>query len=353
MWPPFRQIAVMFFLGWLLAFLLDPIASWLVARVPRLPRGVAAAVTFLVVTVLLVCFVGFVALSFADSLTQILSGGPSVSQAVSQAIASVQSLADSLGIAVDVHGLVDEAVESARGQADDILSGALGGALNALTMGMTIAFVAVVIVASKANFLTFTRRLVPPDQLPLFDALSRSIGHSFGGFMRGQFGLAALYGLFVALVAIVLGIPFVPFIGVTTALLQTIPFFGQLVSWIPLVLVTVVFQPDDLLAVGVIMLVGWVVIQNIVYPRVMGTAVGLNPLVVLAAVFVGGALAGPLGAVFGVPVVAAVASVFMVWLDHVRPERDLPPPRKRPVRRKTRRPKPSPAPATPAGRPPG
>ena len=91
-------------------------------------------------------------------------------------------------------------------------------------------------------------------------------------------------------------------------------------------LVTFVFTPDQLVLVLAIMLVGWLFIQQIISPRVMAAAVGLNPLVVLFAVFVGSAVAGPLGAVFGVPIVAAMASLFTAWLDHVRPVEALPPP---------------------------
>ena len=74
------------------------------------------------------------------------------------------------------------------------------------------------------------------------------------------------------------------------------------------------------------MAVGWLIMQNIVAPRVMGSAVGLNPMIVLAAVFLGGAIAGPLGAVFGVPILAAIVTVFVAWLDHIHPEDALPPP---------------------------
>jgi predicted PurR-regulated permease PerM len=326
MWPPFRQIAVMFFLGWLIAFLLDPVVSWLVDRFPKLPRGPAAALTFLLVAVVAIVTVGVVALSFADSLTRVIVGGPSFSEALTSLLETAEDWAASIGITVDTARMADDFVATARLELGQILSGALGGGLTIITMGTTIIFIAVVIVASKHSFLVFTRRLVPPDKLPLFDSLSGAIDRSFGGFIRGQFGLAALYGLLVSAVAVVLGVPFVPFIGVTTALLQTIPFFGQLVSWIPLVLVTFAFAPDVILPVVVIMALGWLLLQNVVSPRVMGSAVGLNPLVVLAAVFIGGALAGPLGAVFGVPVLAALASVFVAWLDHVRPASQVPSP---------------------------
>jgi predicted PurR-regulated permease PerM len=326
MWPPFRQIAIMFFLGWLIAFLLDPIVTWLVNHFPWLPRGPAAALTFIAVAAIMIVATGLVALSFADSIAEVIEGGPSIVESLTEDLAAFQAWATSIGLPVDAPGLVDSGVESLREQLDDILANALGGSLAIVTLGTTIIFIAVVMVGSKASFLTFVRRLVPSDSLPLADALTLAIARTFGGYIRGQFGLAIVYGVFVALIALAFGIPFLPFVGVTTALLQTIPFFGQLVSWVPLVLVTFVFVPEQLLPVIVIMAVGWLVMQNIVSPRVMGTAVGLNPLLVLAAVFLGGAVAGPLGAVFGVPILAAIVTVFVAWLDHIHPEEALPPP---------------------------
>jgi predicted PurR-regulated permease PerM len=74
----------------------------------------------------------------------------------------------------------------------------------------TIVFIGMVMVAGKTDSLRFTRRLVPPDRLPLFDTMRAAVARSFGGFIRGQFGLAAVYGLLVSGIAIVFGVPFVP-----------------------------------------------------------------------------------------------------------------------------------------------
>ncbi len=326
MWPPFRVVAIMFFIGWLLAFLLDPMVTWLVDHVPRITRGPAVALIFVLVAGAAIVILGVIALSFADSLGQVVEQGPLVSETFRASLTEFQAWAIEVGLGIDVIQLVDDLVASARRELEDILAGALGGGLTVVTIGTTIVFIAAVMVASKASLLVFTRRIIPPDRLPLYDALTLAIHRSFGGFIRGQFGLAFLYGVFVGALAVLLGIPFVPFIGVTTMLLQTIPFFGQLVSWIPLVLVTFVFAPDQMVPVVAVMAVGWLLIQNVISPRVMGSAVGLNPLVVLFAVFAGSAVAGPLGAVFGVPILAAVASLFTAWLDHVRPAEALPPP---------------------------
>ena len=42
----------------------------------------------------------------------------------------------------------------------------------------------------------------------------------------------------------------------------------------------------------------------------MASAVGINPVLVLAAVFIGAQVAGAFGAIFGVPVVAVIVSLF-------------------------------------------
>ena len=50
---PFFFILSMFFLAWILAFLLDPIVTWIVRRLPRLPRGLTAALVFFGLTALI------------------------------------------------------------------------------------------------------------------------------------------------------------------------------------------------------------------------------------------------------------------------------------------------------------
>jgi predicted PurR-regulated permease PerM len=325
LWPPFQQVTVLFFLGWLVAFMLDPAVSWLVARFPRLSRGPAAALVFLVIAGLAL-FVGVgVALSFTDSAREVIARGPAIQDELSRSMAAIESVSRTLGYPLDTHVLVGEIVDSVRSQLGCILEGVIGGGLSVVGNGLTIVFIGMVMVVGKTDAIRFTRHLVPPDRVPLLDTARAAVARSFGGFIRGQFGLAAVYGLLVAGIAIVFGVPFVPFIGVTTLLLQSVPWFGQMVSWIPLVAVTFAFAPDALGPVLVSILVGWFIVQNVVSPRVLGSAVGLDPLVVLAAVLVGGAVAGPLGAIFGVPVAAAIASVIAVWLDVARPAGRVPP----------------------------
>jgi predicted PurR-regulated permease PerM len=51
------------------------------------------------------------------------------------------------------------------------------------------------------------------------------------------------------------------------------------------------------------------VLFNMIMPRLMGQIVGLHPLLVFAAILVGGAVAGAWGILFGIPVAGVIASV--------------------------------------------
>ena len=55
---------------------------------------------------------------------------------------------------------------------------------------------------------------------------------------------------------------------------------------------------------------GWIVVMNVLQPRIMQGAVGIHPIVVLGSVLIGGRIAGIPGAIFGIPI-AAVVSAFL------------------------------------------
>jgi predicted PurR-regulated permease PerM len=315
----FFSILVMFFLAWLLAFLLDPIVTRMVARLPFLPRGAAAALVFVASVVIAIIFLAIVASTAITSLTQVIGNAPTIDDAIARLVRPLQEQIDQFNLSIDLTKAAHDVVQSVKANTSTFLSAALNSGLTLFTQGTSIIFIAVVFVASKEQFLAFLRRLVPDDRTELFDEFTSATAHSFGGFVRGQFGTAALYGLFSAIIAIVFNVPFPMLIGLVTLGLQSIPYFGQLVSWIPLILTTVIFVPSQLLPVTVIFVVILLVMQQVVTPRVMASAVGINPVLVLAAVFIGAQLAGIFGAIFGVPVLAVIVSLVETYLDRVRP----------------------------------
>ena len=318
----FSGILVMFFLAWLLAFVIDPVVSRIVARLPFLPRGAAAGLVLVATVVVAIGVLAVIASSVISSLSEITGTASTFDDAIARLLGPIQAQIDALGITINLTRAASDLVAQLNGNARELLAAALNGGLQLFSAGGAVIFIAVVFVASKASFLAYLRRLVPPHHRVHYDEFVAAVSRSFGGFIRGQFITTALYGLVAGVIGFAFGVPFAPLILVVTAGLQGVPYFGQLVSWIPLVLITAVFQPSVIIPVTVIFVILLFIVQNVVSPRVMANTVGLNPVIVLAAVFIGSQVAGVFGAMFGVPVLAVLISLFETWLAEARPVTD-------------------------------
>jgi predicted PurR-regulated permease PerM len=318
----FSSILVMFFLAWLLAFVIDPAVSRIVTRIPLLPRGAAAGLVLVATVVVAIAVLAVIASSVISSLSEITGTASTFDGAIGRLLGPIQAQIDALGLTINLTRAASDLVAQLNGNARDVLAAALNGGLQLFSAGSSVIFIAVVFVASKASFMAYLQRLVPAEHRVYYDEFVAAVSRSFGGFIRGQFITTALYGLVAGLIGFAFGVPFAPLIVVVTIALQSVPYFGQLVSWIPLVLITAVFQPSVVIPVTVIFVILLLIVQNLVSPRVMANTVGLNPVLVLAAVFLGSQVAGVFGAMFGVPVLAVLVSLFETWLDEARPETD-------------------------------
>jgi hypothetical protein len=90
------------------------------------------------------------------------------------------------------------------------------------------------------------------------------------------------------------------------------------VSWLPPVLVAILFKPEVALPVLIIMGIGWFVTMNVLQPRLMAGSVGIHPIIVLGSVLIGAKIAGIAGAVFGIPIAAVVSAMFFAWFERSR-----------------------------------
>ena len=309
----FSGLATIFFLAWLLAFLVRPLALWVSRLLAWLPFGAAVGVAYVLVGIVTGIVIAVVAISLGQSIQQLTSTSSLVDRLVAR-LAPLQAQLEAAGLgsinpADWLSGAVG-AVDLGSAQSLEtfgIIAGSLAGALGTLSI---VVFMSVYIAAERDQILAGVRRTVPARYHRGLDIVQEAISHSFGGFVRGQIFIGILYGLIAFGACLLLGLPYAPLVGVTVAVLQTIPYFGQLVSWAPPVVVAVLFQPEAALPALIIMAVGLLLLVNLVQPRVIGTSVGLSPLAVLAAVLIGGQLAGVLGAVFAVPVAAAGLAIY-------------------------------------------
>lgn len=132
-----------------------------------------------------------------------------------------------------------------------------------------------------------------------------------GAWLRGQLLLCIVVGVLTWLVLSLLNIKYAAALGVLAGLLEVVPVLGPLLSAIPIMITgfSVGIWP------GVSSLAAVFLIQQVenalLVPFIMKQAVGLNPVITLLAILIGGELFGIVGAVIAVP----TAGIITVLVD--------------------------------------
>lgn len=325
----FNDVLFILFAAWLFAFILSPVVSGILRRLPQLPRLVVVVLVygtlFLVLSLIIILFAAQVAKSAADVIATVRD--PAFGGNLAAQLAPWEQQLKSFGIAINLEEFSTNFAAAAQKflaenaklvqDVTGLVSGFLGTTFGMIGNLLLIVFLSLFVVIDKEPILAFANRLVPPryaDEAKLFET---SVATSFGGFLRGQLIQGLVYGAFAAVGSILLGIPAWPATTALVVILQFIPFFGPFFSWAPPVIAALLSNSSSttLLWIGVIMGVGWFITMNIVQPRVMATSVGIHPVVVLISVIVGIKVYGPLGAVFAVPVAAVISAFFFHFLS--------------------------------------
>jgi predicted PurR-regulated permease PerM len=315
----------LFFGGWLLACMLEPVTSALTQRT-RLPLPLAIVATYAAVAAVLVFGVLLIGPALGRQLDATVARLGPTSLAIAERSQALEHAVNGWFAARSLPVRLDVAAQLTP-------EGLLGEAQRGIQAASTSTFEAIAVVATVAGnlglmlvlsvfFVAGGPRLAA--QLEgAFSGRARADIHfllttlhdTFGTYLRcqviqgvvyaaGTWAFLSLGGVEGALLAA----------GAVGALLL-IPIVGPALALLVPALATVTWNPDATL----LMLAALVVLQQLVLnglgPRLMGHELGLPPLVVLFGVLVGAQLSGFWGAVFGVPVLA----MLFATADHFWP----------------------------------
>jgi predicted PurR-regulated permease PerM len=311
----FSDLIFIFFLAWLLAFIISPLVTRLRTVIPFISRAGAVLVVYLVVFGTIVLVSLFVAAALVGSITALIASLPSLRDNLPAILAPWQDRLDAFGLfRVDLVAQADSALGNLSTYASQLVGplqqlavasfGALGNLLLVIILSLYM-------VADRDRLLAFLFRLVPRGAQAEARLLEEAVSRSFGGFLRGQAITGIIFALISLIASLVFGLDYVAVTTATAGVLMAIPFFGPFFAWIPPVLVAILFKPEAVLGTFIVVGIGWVVLLNVLQPRIMGDALRIHPIVVLASVFIGLKVAGIGGAIFGIPIAAVASALFL------------------------------------------
>jgi predicted PurR-regulated permease PerM len=325
----YLHLILIFFFAWLLAFLISPVADWIQRHSKRMPRPVAV-LAVIVPVILIGALVSLkVVASLAESFVQLADALPDLAANPPSLLYDIETWLAQQGVTVDLVGAVQSVAADLLASLADLMVSVFTGAVYAFGT-----FIDAIIVISLAVFMAIDKEaimrvgldLVPPTKREDALMFRRSVGSAFAGFIRSQLMLGAIYGVWAFVVSLVFGLPFAPATAFLAGIIMAIPIYGPYVSWLPPVLVAILFVPEVALMVAIFMLIGWFIDENILAPLVRAGALELHPIVVTFAFLLGAQLAGAIGAIVAIPLAAVVQAFVVKYLESYRAARGWPGP---------------------------
>jgi predicted PurR-regulated permease PerM len=318
-WLLVGLLAVLVGLAWLLgttytitgpviaATIVAAVTSPLVARLARhMPRALATVVVLL----------GLLAIALAIILLVIggiTSQHAAIAANADQGVTKLESWATSLGVS-----------ESGASSAGDQLRHDVPAMISALTKGVISGIkglTSLVFTLSLALLSLFfllkdgpsMRRWVD-HHLGVPPTVARTITggvlRSLRGYFLGVTIVATFNGVVVGVGALILGVPLAGTIAVVTLVLAYIPFIGAFVAGAFAVIIALgASGTTTALIMLVIVILANGLLQNIVQPFAMGSALDLHPLVVLVATIASGCIFGTIGLILAAPLLSAAVHI--------------------------------------------
>lgn len=307
-----RDIFLMLIISIVLASAMDPLVDWLY-RKAKFPRGLSVILVYLV-------FLGFVGMviyflipPMVEQFSQLGGRLESLRGELSNQSLLVTKILDQLGITSGFSSL-GQALSKITGNFFQTTIGVFSGLIE------TIAILAITfyLISSESGLKNFIKSLVPFKHQAYAVALTEKVQNKIGHWLLGQLILSGFIFLLTFIGLTVLGVKFALALALLAGLLEIVPYLGPILSAIPAVFVAFVQSPP--LALFVIAL--YIVVQQVenyaLQPKIMGRTVGANPVIILVGVMVGFKIAGIIGMLLSVPIVAAL----QVFLNDFRETRE-------------------------------
>ena len=192
------------------------------------------------------------------------------------------------------------------GDAVSITTSVIGGVFDTIFSIV----ISIYVLAQKERIGNFTKRVIdafiPQNLREVLYHISHQTADSFSRFIGGQLTESIILGILCYIGMLIFRFPNAPIISVLITVTSLVPVVGALVGVTIGFFLIVITNPIKALMFVIFIIILQQIEGNLIYPRVVGKAVGLPGIIVISAVLVGGNIGGILGALLGVPVSAVI-----------------------------------------------
>ncbi len=299
---------------------LDPIVRVLERR--GLKRGAGILIVFGVFALLVVLFFVFVLPPIIAQIVQFVQNFPEALVATQQSawfLALPPDLQDAVGAALDEVALALSKPETVAMFGGGALAVGVG-LVSAISAGFIIVALTLYFLASLTGMKQGLYSMAPAHDRPKLSDMTERVTVSIGRSLLGSVTLAAINSAVVLVLHLLIGLPYAGLMALIAFVITLIPLFGSVIFWVFATFAALMSSPNQALIFGIAYLIYIQIESYIVTPRVMNKAVAIPAALVLIGAMVGGTLAGVIGVLVALPV---MATALLIIREIVVPKQDL------------------------------
>ena len=301
-----RLLLILIFLAILLAAGLYGIVRFFERFLPRI-LAVLASYALLIGVFVLVLFLIFPPL--VRGVVEFVDDLPNIADSLR---AGTISLIDGIAGAGTGEEIVDTLTEGAQDAAPE-----LGSLLSVpltlasiLTNTLVVVFLSALMLIERDRARAWVLEFVDERDRDAVLGVSRNALLKLGAYVRGQLLVMAIIGVGSGVGMWVLGVPFAVPLGALSFITAAIPLAGAFIAGGPIVLVALTVSPGTALLMAAWLVVLQQLEGSVITPYIQGRVVNLSAIAVLLGVLAGTSIAGIVGGIIAIPLVA-VADVVL------------------------------------------
>ena len=194
-------------------------------------------------------------------------------------------------------------------QGAGVLSHWFGSAVGLLSMLVLLPIYAWYLLFELERIHAGVRKYVPAPEQERVTRIARRIGEVLTVFFRGRLTVCLIKGLMLTAGLLLVGAPYAVFLGMASGFAALVPFVGAFLGYSFTFLVALTSPGAEFLVtfgwISVVFGVTEVLEGYLLVPRILGDSLGLHPLFVFVAIFIGGATMGMFGFLLALPIAAS------------------------------------------------
>jgi predicted PurR-regulated permease PerM len=275
----------------------------------KIPRVIGALIVYILVIAIAAFLISLIVPTVASNIKDLASNLPSYIESLSAKFKSLQNVSSKYGVILDkLQEYLNGAGETLRNFGSNIFPAIIGffGGIFSVILVLVMSFY---ISVQKKGVQRVLTSIIPINYRDYILDLWERAQKKLGRWLQGQLFLSILVGTIVYTGLYLLNIKYALLLGILSGIMEIFPYIGPVLAGVPAVILAFLQAPILGLWVLILYLVVHQIEGYLITPFVMGRVVGLNPIVIILALLIGGKLGGLLGMVLAVPLAAVFAEL--------------------------------------------